>query len=47
VKHACSAAISGLQTTLGIAKEAAGNAAPGLQTGMSSLIHIFGVIKVR
>jgi hypothetical protein len=48
VKRACSAAITGLQITLKIAKEAAGNAAiPGLQTGIGGLIFILGVIKVR
>jgi hypothetical protein len=48
VKRACAAGISGLQTTLRIANEVAGNAAvPGLQTGISSLIYILDVIKVR
>jgi hypothetical protein len=48
LKRACSAAISGLQTTLRIAQEAAGYAAiPGLQTGIGSLIYILDVIKVR
>jgi hypothetical protein len=48
VKRGCTASISGLQTTLRIAKGAAGNAAvPGLETGISGLIYILGAIKVR
>jgi hypothetical protein len=48
VKRACAASISGLQTTLRIAKDAAGHAAvPGLQTGIGGLIYVLDVIKVR
>jgi hypothetical protein len=48
VKRACAVGISGLETTLQIAKEAAGHAAiPGLQTGIGSLIFILDVMKVR
>jgi hypothetical protein len=48
LKHACSAAITGLQITLKVAKEVAGNAAvPGLQTGIGGLIYVLDVIKVR
>src|ERR1700674_76426 len=47
MKRACSTAISALETTLKIVKEAAGHAGPpGLQTGISGLLFVIGVIKV-
>jgi len=47
LKHACSTAISGLEITLKIAKEATGHAGvPGLQTGISGLLFVISVIKV-
>jgi hypothetical protein len=46
-KHAHSIVISGLQTTLQIAKEAAGDAGvPGLQAGIDGLLFVLDVIKV-
>jgi hypothetical protein len=48
LKHACSTAISALETTLKIIKEAAGDAGPpGLQTGISGLLFVLDVIKVK
>ena len=48
MKRACSTAISALETTLKIVKEAAGHAGPpGLQTGISGLLFVIGVIKVK
>jgi hypothetical protein len=48
LKQACSTAASGLHTTLQIAKEAAGHAGvPGLQAGITSLLFVLDVIKVR
>jgi hypothetical protein len=47
LKKACSIAVSGLQTTLSIAKDIAGVAGvPGLQTGVSSLLVVIDAIKV-
>ena len=47
MKRACSTAISALEATLKIVKEAAGHAGPpGLQTGISGLLFVIGVIKV-
>ena len=47
LKQACSAAVSGLQTTLSIAKDVAGVAGvPGLQAGISSLLVAIDTVKV-
>jgi hypothetical protein len=48
LKKACSIAVSGLQTTLSIAKDVAGVAGvPGLQAGISSLLVVIDTIKVH
>jgi len=48
MKRACSTAITGLEMTLKIAKEAAGHVGvPGLQTGIGGLLFVIGVIKVH
>ncbi|TDL19688.1 hypothetical protein BD410DRAFT_773626 [Rickenella mellea] len=46
VKHACTTLVNGLQTTLTVAKEVAGNVGvPGLQAGISALLVIIDVAK--
>jgi hypothetical protein len=46
LKQACSIAVSGLQTTLSIAKDVTGLAGvPGLQAGISSLLVVIDAIK--
>jgi hypothetical protein len=48
VKKACSIAVSGLQTTLSIAKDVASvGGLPGLQAGISSLLVVMDTIKVH
>jgi hypothetical protein len=48
LKRACSTAVSALETTLKIIKEAAGDAGPpGLQTGIGGLLFVLDVIKVK
>jgi hypothetical protein len=47
LKRACSTAVTGLQTTLRILKEAVGDAGvPGLQAGVGGLLFVLDVIKV-
>jgi hypothetical protein len=47
MKRACSTAVSALEPTLKIVKEVAGHAGPpGLQTGISGLLFVIGIIKV-
>ncbi|TDL16640.1 hypothetical protein BD410DRAFT_615445 [Rickenella mellea] len=46
LKTACSTAVKALQTTLSIAKDAAGSSGvPGLQAGISGLLFVMDVVK--
>ncbi|TDL14002.1 hypothetical protein BD410DRAFT_903164 [Rickenella mellea] len=46
IKSACSTAVTALQTTLRIAKDAAGSVGvPGLQAGISGLLFVMDVVK--
>lgn len=48
IKRACSTAISGLEVTLGIAKQVAGSiGVPGLQAGIGGLLFVLDVVKVN
>ena len=48
LKRACSTAISGLEVTLGIAKQVAGSiGVPGLQAGICGLLFVLDVVKVN
>jgi hypothetical protein len=48
LNRACATVVSGLQLTLNIVREATGNiGVPGLQAGISSLLFVVDVIKVK
>jgi hypothetical protein len=48
LKRACSTAVSGLETTLTIVKQVAGNVGPpGFQAGISALLFVLDVVKVN